>query len=303
MQDEPYKHTLSDQASRLRQMKLPGVARKSNLDFFVPSPKLGGPRFTLLSEAPGSCHARKLACLMAMRLAEKNCRSLIVDLTPSASTLPGLVLSELGYKTARPQPLWSESVSGRGLARWALANDSLVDLVAQPVTEFPTAEQLSRIYEQMIRRFEAAGSTSEAAWQRVFLISDLAGLPLDRVCWNAADDIVVLARPAAPSDVSLAALTTARLSSQPNGQRRLLVWKQPWKLGRLRWGLRRASHDNSLGTPLNSLEQFNAYGMNSDAKLPKMAPRSHAWLRRSVAHQLLNELETQSERLGFRQAS
>jgi hypothetical protein len=250
-----------DQASRLREMASPTAHTTSttavnsataitNSSLTSGLPTRLDPRVVLISEYPILQGGFELA----WRLAQQHCRSgshtAIVDLSPSASRLPAelarLQDSQLEAALAGRQSLWSHTPHGRRLTTWSeggaradLSNGS-IDIIAQPAGEYPTAEQLPRIYEQFLRAVGSGRRGNQlpaAKWNTIVLLSEAHGVPLDAACWHAADEILF----ALPSSVSYLeesqAALAARLSNTTGQQRRLALWKHDSLLSS--WAIRR----------------------------------------------------------------
>ena len=255
-----------DQASRLREMARPSSQSTStiganvqlttqNLRLTSELPSKLDPRMVLISEYPSLQGAFELAWRLAQQHARAGGRTAIVDLSPSASRLPAELarLQESHVDTAltHRQSLWSLTPHGRGLTTWAgsapvEANGGSIDIIAQPVGEYPTAEQLPRIYEQFLRTVGSGRRGNQlpaGKWNTIVLLSEAHGVPLDAACWQAADEIL-FALPKSDSYYEAArAALTARLSSATGQQRRLALWKHECRLKK--WPIRRRARSTS----------------------------------------------------------
>lgn len=256
-----------DQASRLREMARPSPQSSStigtnvqlttqNLRLNPELPTTLDPRVVLISEYPVLQGAFELAWRLAQQHARAGGRTAIVDLSPSASRLPAELarLQESHVDTAltHRQSLWSLTPHGRGLTIWSEgsepveANGGSIDIIAQPAGEYPTAEQLPRIYEQFLRAVGSGRRGNQlpaVKWNTIVLLSEAHGVPLDAACWQAADEIL-FALPKSDSYYEAArAALTARLSSSTGQQRRLALWKHEGLLNK--WPIRRRTRSTS----------------------------------------------------------
>jgi hypothetical protein len=264
-----------DQASRLREMAGPltppispdavkALASTKNSSLMSPQPTLLDPHVVLISEYPILQGGFELAWRLAQQYGRLGRRTAIVDLSPSASRLPAelgrLHETQADAALTRRQSLWIHTPHGRVLTPWSdvYAQDATdcnaIDIIAQPVGEYPTAEQLPRIYEQFLR---AVGSgrrgnqPAAAKWNTIVLLSEAHGIPLDAACWQAADEILfALPHSTGYLDEARAALS-ARLSAATGVQRRVALWKQEGLLSN--WAIRRWARmteiDHSMTLP------------------------------------------------------
>lgn len=230
-----------DQARRLRQLAQPSgtdgpTSRSTNKQF-----RHLQPHVVLVSEFPGLQQAYLLAWHLAHRLSNRRVGSRLVDLAPAASRLPHCLATAHpardGLKHLIPQPLWSESLHGRRLASWVKVADSPVSIVAQPAGHFPTAEQMPRICEQLLRAVRRAGdetgtSSDSAGRQNLILLSECNGLPLDQACWQAADEIILLVPELPGASELVRSAIAARLPQRSDAQRIFLLWQRnDWRSG------------------------------------------------------------------------
>ncbi len=257
-----------DQASRLREMAGPmtppippvavnSLASTKNLSLMSAPSKRLDPRVILISEYPILQGGFELA----WRLAQQNCRpgsrTAIVDLSPSASRLPAelsrLHDAQVDAALHRRQSLWSHTPHGRALTSWldadpqAITEYDAIDIVAQPVGEYPTAEQLPRIYEQFLRAIGSGMRGNQlptSKWNTIVLLSEAHGIPLDAACWQAADEILfALPHSAGYLEEARAALA-ARLSTTTGEQRRVALWKHHGLLDN--WAIRHWPHKTGI---------------------------------------------------------
>ncbi len=238
MQSREPSNIQADQASRLRELAVPGPW-KTRPDIVASDVSKLNPRVVLISEFPAMHGGFLLAWHLAKHFAGDHRRTAIIDLAPSASRLP-MHLQNLGETPVDVlqacQPLWSDTPLGRGLANWKMDSQSNIDLVAQPAGHFPTADQMPRIVEQLLRTISGrnvfAGRDHRCSWSNIILLSDAHGVPLDDACWQAADAIVMLLPESASFCEQAQTALTARIPRRSEYQRRLLLWKQcvpfPW---------------------------------------------------------------------------
>jgi hypothetical protein len=263
MQHQEPHHFQDDQASRLRKMAGPWAATPGKSEPFALHPQVArsqldaaselNPRVVLISEFPAMHGGFMLAWQLAKHFATDRRRTAIIDLAPSASRLP-MHLEKFGQtESIRKrvcQPLWIETSLGRGLATWQQDADSNIDLIAQPAGQFPTAEQMPRIVEQLLRaisgRHNLAGGNRQCAWSNVILLSDAYGVPLDEACWQAADAIVMLLPESVAFCEQARTALSARLPDPSACQRRLILWKQIGPMSWLRGRQPNIDHRNLL---------------------------------------------------------
>ncbi len=241
MKIEPTATQLSDQASRLRELARPD-ARAPQSPHFIPR-KLESaqpqslatldPRVVLISEFPVLQGGYLLAWRLAQQFASNQSRTAIVDLAPTASRLPSQLMSlreqQAISAVAARQPLWCESSHGRNLATWRVSAPGTIDIIAQPVGECPSAEQMPRICEQLLRtlgRLSHSSKTGEPVWNTLFILSEAQGIPLDSSCWRAADDIILLLPQSVAFRAHVEAAISLRVHSGTNTQRLMALWKQ-----------------------------------------------------------------------------
>jgi len=196
----------------------------------------------LISEFPVLQAGYRLAWELAKQWSQGGERIAIIDLAPAASRLPSQLTNStdktLERALAAQQPLWSDLAHGRGLAGHRAHHPGAIDLIAQTSGSFPTAEQLLRIYEQLLRSVGGPGRTVRAdgpAWSTLILLSEIHGLPLDQACWQSADEILLVLPPSGVDPTQAGSVLEARLAAQNSGQRRLALWREP--TGFHAWGI------------------------------------------------------------------
>ncbi len=222
-----------DQASRLRELAEPAI-RPDSGGAQPNVPQQHSPRVTMLSELPATSGCIQLAWHLAKGVSDSKHRSLIVDLSPSASRLPTILKDLIRLETSGAvpdiQPLWHQSPHGKTLAAWRPRRNSHIDLVAQPSGEVPTAEQMPRICEQLVRQIAKAERQPDGAvgglWSWVFFISESGGIPLDSACWEAADEILLAYPDDEAARQQVISAIQARLPRKQAIQRLVLLLKQ-----------------------------------------------------------------------------
>ncbi len=149
----------------------------------------------MISECPGSDvgarFAFHLACALGRDLLTSGVNAssphnLIVDLAPAASRLPG-VLADLVPAKAY-QPLWNALAAGKALAPAELGTRYQVSIAAESSPIPCSIDQLPRVYEQLVR----AISRNSAQYRWIVMLGLDCIVPLDKACWQAADDIVLV---------------------------------------------------------------------------------------------------------------
>jgi hypothetical protein len=206
----------NDQAEGLRQLRRSGSASGA-CGHLVPWPRL-----VLISEFPGTDMGARFAFHLAHALGSHAAdgtaaRTLLVDLAPAASRAPH-VLADL-IPADRYPPLWSELAAGRSLSTIDLGDQMPVAVAAESQMTPASIDQLPRLYEQFVRQL-----SRHVRWQWIVLLALDNIVPLDRPCWQAADDIVLLGNPEASGCQRQAAAVRSRLA-EADPQRRL--WSLP----------------------------------------------------------------------------
>lgn len=159
---------------------------------------LDWPRVVLISEHPSSDVGARFAFHLACALGRDHISSgissskpngphnLLVDLAPAASRLPG-VLADLVPATAY-HSLWSGLAAGKALAPAELGTRFALSIAAEPQAVPCPIDQLPRVYEQLVR----AISRHSDRYRWIVMLGLDGVVPLDRACWQAADDIVLV---------------------------------------------------------------------------------------------------------------
>jgi len=258
------------------------------------------PHVVLISEMHSLQGGIALALHLARQVSDSGQRVLLVDLAPAASRLGDAIAAnpqrfrDWGDQV---QPLWTPAPHGRTLHAWNNSRLQL-DVVAQLATEFPTAEQMPRICEQLVRQLGQPRSpdTDEKPKQycTVFLLSEFVGVPLDSAAWQAADEIWLLHDTVKKAEQIRAGLA-ARLSPRSRGQRMVLLAKQAPTLRN--WASRRRVErlEQPLGSCsdlAHSVEHFQV----AWPQVPSRLARSMAGTARDVASQLLKVSRPHSTR-------
>jgi len=144
----------------------------------------------LISELPGTDRGARLAFQIARALAQPLAdgspqTSLLVDLAPAASRLPDALA-----EWVRPNDyssLWTDMAAGRALSPVDTTPSLPVAVAAEPQMTPLSLEQLPRLYEQFVRQL-----SRPVRWDWVVLLALDHLLPLDKPCWQVADDILLL---------------------------------------------------------------------------------------------------------------
>ncbi len=247
----------NDQASRLRELtksidakEIQSQPPKSKLNIV---PRLD-PRVVLISEFPVIHGGHLLAWHLAQQFSLQDKRTAIIDLAPAGSRLPSLLQSlknkQADEAVSARQPLWSESQHGRNLASWRASRPGQIDIVAQPIGEFPGVEQMPRICEQLLRalgRLQRPATAGEATWNTLIVLSEPQGIPLDSACWRAADEVLLLIPKSEAFRDQARAAFTARVPNRSSAQRLIALWKHRnslpiWRANRTRLATVHAGH-------------------------------------------------------------
>ncbi len=250
------------------------------------------PHVVLISETHSLQGGIALALHLANQISDDGHRVLLVDLAPAASRLGDAIAANpqrFRDWIDQVQPLWTPAPHGRTLHTWNTSRLQL-DVVAQLASDFPTAEQMPRICEQLVRQLGQQRSPESEdqpkQYRTVFLLSEFVGVPLDSAAWQAADEIWLLHDMAIKAEQIRAGLA-ARLSPRSRGQRMVLLAKQPPTLRN--WASRRRVErlEQPLGSNLelsHSVEHFQV----AWPQVPSRLARSMAGTAREVATQLHN---------------
>ncbi len=166
---------------------------------------LDWPRVVMISEHPSSDVGARFAFHLACALGR--CESmgseavltssahsqpaalphnLLVDLAPAASRLPSVLADLVPAKAYHP--LWSNLAAGKPLAPAELGTRYQLSIAAEAQTVPCSIDQLPRVYEQLVR----AISRHSAAYRWIVMLGLDSVVPLDKACWQAADDIVLV---------------------------------------------------------------------------------------------------------------
>lgn len=220
------KERLGDQAEGLRQLRR--IDQSTNVRV------LEWPRVVLISEFPGTDIGARFAFHLACALGRNAvgtpsaCQtSLLVDLAPAASRLPHILTD---YVPANRYPkMWAELAAGRALSPIDLGELPL-SVAAESQSSTPAMDQLPRLYEQLVRQL----GRGTQRWRWIVLIALDQILPLDRACWQAADDIVLLGnRELTGCHRQAAALRSRVLESDPQRT----IWTVPKRATNwIQWG-------------------------------------------------------------------
>ncbi len=258
------------------------------------------PYVVLISETPSLQGVLPLALHLVKQVSQSKSRALLVDLTPAASRMTDAISSNFHRFrdwADQVQPLWTPSLHGRTLHAWKPSQRS-VDVLAQLATEFPTAEQMPRICEQLVRQLgqqRALGVESESMqYGTVILLSEFVGVPLDSAAWQAADEIWLFHDVASKPEQIRAGLN-ARLSPLSRGQRIVLLSKQPPTLRH--WAARRRVERLDVGLDVharhwNGMERFQI----AWPQVPARLARSLSGTARELVQHLMDASHPRSTR-------
>lgn len=217
----PPRGKASDQAEGLRQLRRSENVFPANSAGAAGAEAAGGvwPRMVVVSELPGSDAGARFAFHLARALGQRASqpgsadaarRSLLVDLAPAASRLPQAMSDCIPID--RYRPMWAELSAGRCLPIYDFGSRMPLAVAAQSALTPPALDQLPRLYEQLLRGLQRQGS-----WGWIVLLAVDHVLPIDRACWQAADDIVLVGRADMASDRSHAAALRSRLGTGETG--------------------------------------------------------------------------------------
>lgn len=254
---------VGDQAEGLRQLRRPetvaNVSDSSSLNVSASvsanvavsdsARVLNWPRIVLISEYPSTDAGARFAYHLALALTRTTRRaatghavagdaagqSLLIDLAPAASRLPQVLADRL--PADRYPPLWSELAAGRTLAPLKIGGEAPLAVAAEYNLVPAVLDQLPRLYEQLVRQLSRSGE--RLGWIVMLALEHV--VPLDRPCWQAADDIVLLGGAGESGCQRQAAALRSRLS-ELDPERSL--WTLPKR--RATWFGRRSN--SSLGS-------------------------------------------------------
>lgn len=217
-----------DQAEGLRQL------RRSDAAIATVSRVLAWPRIILISEFPGTDSgvrfAFHLACALGgLRVDGRERRSLLVDLAPAASRVPDVLRDVVPLD--QYAPMWNAVAAGRTLAAADVSTHRSTSIVAEAQPTLAAVDQLPRLYEQLVRQL-----SRQSQWDWIVLLAVDSVVPLDRPCWYAADDIVLLSG-ITPSDCHRQAAAVRSRVSDGDPERRLWTvpscshsWRSAWRM-------------------------------------------------------------------------
>lgn len=178
-----------DQAEGLRQLRRVDGSHGPSVRV------LNWPRVVMISECPGgdvgARFAFHLACALGREptghgVAAPSTHNLLVDLAPAASRMPGVLADLVPAKAYHP--LWSALAAGKPLAPAELGTRYKVSVAAESHSVPCPIDQLPRVYEQLVR----AISRHSAEYRWIVMLGLDSIVPLDKACWQAADDIVLV---------------------------------------------------------------------------------------------------------------
>jgi hypothetical protein len=228
----PLYHT--DQAKHLRDL----AGRNEPLQSPDARPQSAGPRGIMIGELQGLNRGYALAWHLASDACRRGLRTMIVDLSPAASRLPEIVQGACSLRgqtqAARMLPLWQETAHGRSLSTWYPSTAQTIDVLAQTEPAYPSAEQMARFCEQLIRHITQPQCST---YDIVYFLSNASGIPHDGPCWQSANELLIIWDASEVNELQLAAAVRARRSLYAENQRLLILsTKNPslvdWKIGR-----------------------------------------------------------------------
>lgn len=263
------------------------------------------PHVVLISETHSLQGVLPLALHLVQHVSAPQNRTLLVDLSPAASRLADAIAcnpDRFHGWAEHMQPLWTPALHGRTLHAWKPSRRP-ADLLAQLETEFPSAEQMPRICEQLVRQLGQQRATSAESegthYKTVVLLSEFVGVPLDSAAWQAADEVWLFHDLAAKPEQIHAGLA-ARLSPHTHGQRIVLLMKQPPTLRN--WASRRRIErlDGGLDTYAKHWKDVERFQI-AWPQVPARLARSISGTAHELALQLLTKNESKPR--STRQAS
>ncbi len=177
-----------DQAEGLRQLRRVDAPQGASVRV------LNWPRVVMISESAGSDvgarFAFHLTCALGREphdhVAGSTTHNLLVDLSAAASRLPGVLADLVPAKAYHP--LWSNLAAGKPLAPAELGTRYRVSVAAESQLVPCPIDQLPRVYEQLVRSI----SRNSEQYRWIVMLGLDGIVPLDRACWQAADDIVLV---------------------------------------------------------------------------------------------------------------
>lgn len=229
----------SDQAEGLRQRR-----RSDDAAAQRPGSSTRRPCVVLLSELPATDTGARFALHLAQSLATRTSgrspgRSLLVDLAPAASRLPRVMsdaIADDGFPT-----LWNQLAAGAKLPVVDVSTQSRVAVVAQPSLMLPPVDQLPRLYDELARQIDR-----DVRWDWIVLLAADHLLPFDQACWQAAQDILLIADGAVLDCRRHSAVLRSRLP-RLESDRRLWSMSHGRPSGPIGWWLGSWRRDRSRG--------------------------------------------------------
>lgn len=180
-------------------------------------------RIVLINETPATIAGARWSLHLARTLADHDQPAWLVDLEPSVSRLAHVVAEQSAARDLIS--LWTD-LATKPLADFGSdAPDDRVFKVAA-TSAAPSLEQLPRMYEQLIRKLRSAAH--KPRW--LVLLAAESRLPLERACWQAAHDVILLTDPSTFSMRLAQESVASRLSSRDPQQRTWSITKR-----RSRW--------------------------------------------------------------------
>lgn len=292
----------SDQAKHLRDLAVQNESLQNN----QVHPHSAGPRGIMIGEFQGLNRGYPLAWQLATDACRRGLRTLVVDLTPAASRLPEVVQTVRDLspnpQAVRSLPLWQESAHGRTLSAWQPSAANTIDILAQTAPAYPTAEQMARFCEQLIRYMTQPQCSM---YDVVYFLSNASGIPHDSPCWQTANDLLLVWDEKETNELQLAAAIRARRSRYPENQRLLILGAKSssladWKIGRPK--IRRSAAQQNDKSTLPTLLGENAEQRWLTLPKPELTKASvHRYVR--AARELAAVLEQLPTPRSTRQAS
>ncbi|MCC6511596.1 MAG: hypothetical protein IT423_21030 [Pirellulaceae bacterium] len=240
--DQTLRQRSGDQADGLRQLR--------RLD----APAGGGPamrlltwpRVILISEFPGTDVGARFGFHLARALSQPGSldaastqpeaaitefdaahstapiQNMLIDLAPAASRLPHVLADHVPLNAY--QALWSTLAAGKPWSGYELCKRFNMLVAAESQASPCAVDQLPRVYEQLIRQI----SRQNERYRWIVMLAVDSVVPLDRACWQAADDVVLIGGDELSSCHRQAAAMRCRIDDQ-DPQR--TVWTLPKRPG------------------------------------------------------------------------
>lgn len=193
---------------------------------------LDWPRVVMISEHPNSDAGARFAFHLACALGRDSAASsgkpklphnLLVDLAPAASRLPAVLADLVPAKAYLP--LWSSLAAGKPLAPAELGTRYQLSIAAESNAVPCSIDQLPRVYEQLVRAISR--HSDEYRW--IVMLGLDGVVPLDKACWQAADDVVLVDNDELAGCQRQAAAMRSRIDE---GDPQRTLWSLP---KRVRW--------------------------------------------------------------------